>query len=111
MKNLGNLRKILMITITYSNNLISLNYYSWGVRTMLEAIISFLPSEGAGAIGALDWSRDERQALAREVSDNKLFLLHLFIIDSHIISVVQHVEISVHCYKRHQLILIILIQK
>lgn len=35
---------------------------------MLEAIISFLPSEGAGAIGALDWTKDERQRLAKEVS-------------------------------------------
>ncbi len=38
---------------------------AWGVRTMLEAIISFLPSEGAGAIGALDWSAEERKRLAR----------------------------------------------
>ena len=30
---------------------------AWGVRTMLEAIISFLPSPGSGAIGALDWNR------------------------------------------------------
>jgi hypothetical protein len=37
------------------------------VRTMLEAIISFFPSEGAGAIGALEWTREERQRLAREV--------------------------------------------
>ena len=34
---------------------------------MLEAIISFLPSEGAGSIGALDYSKTERQKLAREV--------------------------------------------
>jgi ubiquitin-conjugating enzyme E2 J1 len=33
---------------------------------MLEAIISFLPSEGNGAIGALDWTTQERQALAQE---------------------------------------------
>lgn len=39
---------------------------AWGVRTMLEAIISFLPSEGAGAIGALDWSEKERKRLAIE---------------------------------------------
>jgi hypothetical protein len=37
------------------------------VRTMLEAIISFLPSEGAGAIGALDWTPRERRKLAEEV--------------------------------------------
>ena len=37
---------------------------AWGVRTMLEAIISFLPSEAAGAIGALEWSAEERRKLA-----------------------------------------------
>lgn len=36
------------------------------VRTMLEAIISFMPTEGAGAIGALDWTADERKRLAKE---------------------------------------------
>jgi ubiquitin-conjugating enzyme E2 J1 len=40
---------------------------AWGVRTMLEAIISFLPSEGAGAIGALDYTPVERKKLAVEV--------------------------------------------
>jgi len=39
---------------------------AWGIRTMLEAIISFLPSEGSGAIGALDWTKDERVSLAKE---------------------------------------------
>jgi len=39
---------------------------AWGVRTMLEAIISFMPSEGVGAIGALDWTPEERKKLARE---------------------------------------------
>jgi ubiquitin-conjugating enzyme E2 J1 len=37
---------------------------AWGVRTMLEAIISFLPTEGQGAIGALDWTPRERKKLA-----------------------------------------------
>ena len=40
---------------------------AWGVRTMLEAIVSFLPSEGHGAIGALDWTPKERAKLAKEV--------------------------------------------
>lgn len=39
---------------------------AWGIRTMLEAIISFLPTPGGGAIGALDWTREERQALAKQ---------------------------------------------
>lgn len=39
---------------------------AWGIRTMLEAIISFFPSEGSGAIGALDYPKEERQKLAVE---------------------------------------------
>ncbi len=39
---------------------------AWGVRTMLEAIISFFPSEGKGAIGALDWPDEDRRRLAKE---------------------------------------------
>ncbi|KAJ1438800.1 ubiquitin-conjugating enzyme/RWD-like protein, partial [Ochromonadaceae sp. CCMP2298] len=39
---------------------------AWGVRTMLEALISFMPTEGRGAIGALDWTAEERGRLARE---------------------------------------------
>lgn len=39
----------------------------FAVRTILEALISFLPTEGNGAIGALDWTPEERQRLAREV--------------------------------------------
>ena len=37
---------------------------AWGVRTMLEAIISFLPTEAHGAIGGLEWSPEERRKLA-----------------------------------------------
>lgn len=37
---------------------------------MLEALISFFPTEGAGAIGALDWSAAERKKLAVEVRSN-----------------------------------------
>eukprot|EP00947_MAST-08B_sp_MAST-8B-sp1_P000514 g514.t1 len=37
---------------------------SWGIRTMLEAIISFMPSKGEGAIGALDYTPEERKRLA-----------------------------------------------
>lgn len=35
---------------------------------MLEAIISFMPTEGVGAIGALDWTAEERKRLAVEVT-------------------------------------------
>jgi len=38
---------------------------AWGVRTALLALISFLPTKGEGAIGALDWTDAERQRLAR----------------------------------------------
>jgi hypothetical protein len=43
------------------------------VRTMLEAIISFLPTEGGGAIGALDWTPRERRRLAEEVHATSFF--------------------------------------
>jgi len=33
---------------------------------ILEALISFLPTKGDGAIGALDWSSEERKRLAKE---------------------------------------------
>ena len=39
---------------------------AWGVRTMLEAIISFMPSKGEGAIGSLDYTPDERKRLAAQ---------------------------------------------
>ncbi|EFJ40076.1 hypothetical protein VOLCADRAFT_120065 [Volvox carteri f. nagariensis] len=37
---------------------------SWSVRTALTALIAFMPSPGAGALGALDFPKDERRALA-----------------------------------------------
>lgn len=36
------------------------------VRTVLLAIIGFMPSKGGGAIGALDYTSDERKILARK---------------------------------------------
>ncbi len=39
---------------------------AWGVRTILEALIVFLPTPGEGAVGALDWPDDERRRLAKE---------------------------------------------
>ncbi|KAG9406303.1 Ubiquitin-conjugating enzyme E2 J1 [Aphanomyces cochlioides] len=39
---------------------------AWGVRLILEALISFMPTKGEGAIGALDFTADERKALAKE---------------------------------------------
>lgn len=38
---------------------------AWGIRLILEALISFLPTPADGAIGALDWSKDERKRLAK----------------------------------------------
>jgi len=38
---------------------------SWSIRTALLAIIGFMPSPGAGTIGSLDYSPEERQGLAR----------------------------------------------
>lgn len=34
------------------------------VRTVLLAIIGFMPSKGGGAIGALDYTSEERRILA-----------------------------------------------
>jgi len=39
---------------------------AWGIRLILEALISFLPTPADGAIGALDWTKEERQKLAKE---------------------------------------------
>ena len=38
---------------------------AWGVRTILEAIIAFMPTDGNGAIGAVDFDDAERRRLAR----------------------------------------------
>lgn len=36
------------------------------VRTVLIALIGFMPTKGEGAIGALDFPPEERKALARK---------------------------------------------
>ena len=42
---------------------------AWGIRLILEALISFLPTPADGAIGALDWSSEERKRLAKKSRD------------------------------------------
>eukprot|EP00658_Telonema_sp_P-2_P021933 TRINITY_DN18754_c0_g1_i2.p1 TRINITY_DN18754_c0_g1~~TRINITY_DN18754_c0_g1_i2.p1 ORF type:complete len:272 (-),score=52.57 TRINITY_DN18754_c0_g1_i2:78-893(-) len=37
---------------------------SWDIRTIITALIAFMPSEGAGAIGSLDFPPEERKKLA-----------------------------------------------
>lgn len=39
---------------------------AWGIRLILEALISFLPTKADGAIGALDWTSEERRKLAKK---------------------------------------------
>jgi len=39
---------------------------SWSIRTVLLAIIGFMPSRGEGAIGALEYTREERRKLAKK---------------------------------------------
>lgn len=39
---------------------------SWSIRTALLAIIGFMPSQGKGAIGSLDFPDDERRSLAEQ---------------------------------------------
>lgn len=38
---------------------------AWGIRLILEALISFLPTPADGAIGSLSWSVPERKRLAK----------------------------------------------
>ncbi|KAI7898780.1 ubiquitin-conjugating enzyme/RWD-like protein [Cokeromyces recurvatus] len=38
---------------------------AWGIRTVLLAIIGFFPTESRGAIGGLDYPKEERQRLAK----------------------------------------------
>lgn len=42
---------------------------AWGIRLILEALVSFLPTPGDGAIGALDWTSAERKRLAKKSVD------------------------------------------
>ncbi|EER07510.1 ubiquitin-conjugating enzyme E2 J1, putative [Perkinsus marinus ATCC 50983] len=39
---------------------------AWGIRTIMEALRSFMPTPGEGAIGALDWPAETRRQLAEE---------------------------------------------
>ena len=39
---------------------------AWGIRTILEAIISFMPSKSEGAIGGLNWSKEERKKCVKK---------------------------------------------
>jgi len=39
---------------------------SWSIRTALLALIAFMPTPSNGTIGAIDYSAEERQALARK---------------------------------------------
>jgi len=49
--------------------LISIVFQAWGIRLILEALISFLPSPADGAIGALNWTAQERKKLAKASSE------------------------------------------
>uniref|UniRef100_A0A1A8D5Q7 Ubiquitin-conjugating enzyme E2 J1 n=1 Tax=Nothobranchius kadleci TaxID=1051664 RepID=A0A1A8D5Q7_NOTKA len=42
---------------------------SWSIRTALIAIIGFMPTKGEGAIGSLDYTSEERRALAKKSQD------------------------------------------
>ena len=39
---------------------------AWGIRTILEALISFMPTPADGAVGALDYTPAQRKRLAAE---------------------------------------------
>lgn len=42
---------------------------SWSLRTALLAIIGFMPTHGAGALGSLDYTPEERKVLAKRSQD------------------------------------------
>ncbi|KAJ7363415.1 Ubiquitin-conjugating enzyme E2 J1 [Desmophyllum pertusum] len=44
---------------------------SWSIRTVLMALIGFMPTQGAGAIGSLDYTTQERKVLAKRSLDWK----------------------------------------
>lgn len=39
---------------------------SWSIRTALLALIAFMPTPAAGTIGSLDYTKEERQVLAKK---------------------------------------------
>lgn len=39
---------------------------SWSIRTALLALIAFMPTSAAGTIGSLDYTKEERQVLAKK---------------------------------------------
>ncbi|KAB0792099.1 hypothetical protein PPYR_14060 [Photinus pyralis] len=39
---------------------------SWSIRTALLALIAFMPTSAAGTIGSLEYTKEERQALAKK---------------------------------------------
>ena len=39
---------------------------SWSIRTALLALIGFMPTLGEGAIGSLDYTKEERRTLAKK---------------------------------------------
>lgn len=41
-------------------------FFFFAVRTVLLAIIGFMPTPGGGAIGALDYTAEERKILAKK---------------------------------------------
>lgn len=42
---------------------------SWSLRTAMLAIIGFMPTHGAGALGSLDYTPEERKVLAKRSQD------------------------------------------
>ncbi|GAA5799035.1 hypothetical protein HPULCUR_004444 [Helicostylum pulchrum] len=42
---------------------------AWGIRTVLLAVVGFFPTEARGAIGGLDYTKEERKRLAKKSID------------------------------------------
>eukprot|EP00904_Undaria_pinnatifida_P003917 jgi/Undpi1/13526/HiC_scaffold_8.g03185.m1 len=46
---------------------------AWGIRLILEALISFFPSPSQGALGGLDWTPEERRKLVTTSKEWKCY--------------------------------------
>ncbi|GIM06672.1 hypothetical protein Vretimale_10951 [Volvox reticuliferus] len=60
----GRFETNMKICLTISNHHPEAWQPSWGVRTALLALIAFMPTPGNGALGALEFPKEDRRALA-----------------------------------------------
>ncbi|NXR99636.1 UB2J1 enzyme, partial [Oxylabes madagascariensis] len=68
---------------------------SWSIRTALLAIIGFMPTKGEGAIGSLDYTPEERRALAKNLVTIGVFLVS--VLGSVLFSVINDLDTGTGC--------------